>query len=534
MAKIFRPQIDLTHAPTVERAIFDEESLYRIVIGPVGSGKTFTFISTEIMRIAMMQHVFPGTETSNTAGVRRSRFAIIRNTSPELKATTIKTWTELWDEEAVGPVVYSSPITHKINVPATRTTPGLEVEVMFLGLDRPADIAKLKSLEVTAVACNEISELPVEVVRYIRRRVGRFPPKRLGIEAVRPCVIGDSNAVDEDHWLAQMCDNPPQGFSFYRQPPAVLEVEKKGDKWICKEKSYPEHYGKEFDAGVVIDGAGRQWVVNPKAENLANLRKNYYEDQIAGATLAEIQRDLQAKWVYVQDGKPCIPGYNDDFHSSDDVPILKNVPLQIGIDIGGGTLNPAAIIAQRNSRGGWLVHGECIGTNMGVKNFVKVIQAELAEIAPDHEILTMWGDPAGEKGDEYYNTAVFDHLRRDGNFPVRGAPSQEIDLRIEVVESAASRWIDGKPALMINKRCKRLRKALSGGWHFRRMQVSGGEARYQDKPFKNHPDSDLGDAAGYLLLGGGEHRLLTKGLRAGQLPAGQTHQAKIDFDIFNQ
>lgn len=527
----FRPTVDLTHAPTVEEALFDDDSLYRFVIGPVGSGKSYTFLSTEIMRIAMMQHVFPGTECSNTAGIRRSRFAIIRNTTPELKTTTIKTWTELWQEDAVGPVVYSSPITHRIMVPATPEVPGLDIEVLFLGLDRPADIAKAKSLEVTAIAINEVSELPVEIVRYMRRRVGRFPPKRSGIEAVRPCVICDSNATDEDHWLAQLADNPPQGFAVYRQPPAVLEVEKKGQKWICKEVD-PRFKGKSFPAGKVIEGAGRYWVVNPQAENLANLRTNYYEDQIAGATLAEIQRDLQAKWVYVQDGKPCIPGYEDDFHSSNDVPLLKGVPLQIGVDIGGGTLNPAAVIAQRNSRGGWLIHAECVGPDMGVENFVQLMKAEISDIAPQHEISALWGDPSAEKGDEYYNTAVFDHLKR-AHFPARAAPSNSPELRIEAIESAANRVIDGKPALMIHKRCKRLRKALSGGWHFRRMQVSGGEARYQDKPFKNHPDSDLGDAAGYLLLGGGEHRRLTRGQTAAQqLPAGKTHQAKIDFDVF--
>ncbi len=533
MNKEFRPTVDLTQTPTVEKALFDDQSLYRIVVGPVGSGKTYSFLSTEIMRIAMAQHVFPGTETSDRAGVRRSRFAIIRNTTPELRSTTIKTWLELWNENAVGPLIYSSPITHRIYVPPTATVPGVEAEVMFLGLDRPADIAKAKSLEVTAVAFNEISELPVEIVRYIRRRVGRFPPKRSGVEAVRPCVIGDSNATDEDHWLAQWANEPQKNFAVYRQPPAVVEVQNEKGRWKCVEH-LPRLYGMEFDDGDVIRGAGRSWAVNPFAENLNNLRSNYYQDQIAGATLAEIQRDLQAKWVYVQDGKPCIPGYQDDYHSADDVPILSGVPLDIGIDIGGGTLNPAAVIGQRTSRGGWLIHTEVVGTDLGVESFIPMLKMGISDLGDDDlKIGAVWGDPAGEKGDEYYNTAVFDHLRRQGNFPVRAAPSNDPQLRIEAIENAANRILDQKPALMIHKRCRRLRKALSGGWHFRRMQVSGAEARYQDRPYKNHPDSDLGDACGYLMLGGGEHRRLTKGQSAAQqLPSGRTHQAKIEFDVF--
>ena len=42
-----------------------------------------------------------------------------------------------------------------------------------------------------------------------------------------------------------------------------------------------------------------------------------------------------------------------------------------------------------------------------------------------------------------------------------------------------NRLIDGKPGLLVDKRCQRLRKALSGGYHFKRVQISGGE-RYRD------------------------------------------------------
>ena len=89
-----------------------------------------------------------------------------------------------------------------------------------------------------------------------------------------------------------------------------------------------------------------------------------------------------------------------------------------------------------------------------------------------------------------------------------------------------NRLIDGKPGLLVAAKCERTRKALSGGYHFRRVQVAGHE-RYKDSPFKNQ-HSHVGDAYMYLMLGGGEHRQLTRGKN-------QTYRqstANLDFDIF--
>ncbi|MGE3479754.1 MAG: hypothetical protein AB7G80_09840, partial [Dongiaceae bacterium] len=54
-----------------------------------------------------------------------------------------------------------------------------------------------------------------------------------------------------------------------------------------------------------------------------------------------------------------------------------------------------------------------------------------------------------------------------------------------------------------------LRKRFRGGYHYKRMQVSG-EARYDDKPNKNK-FSHVHDALQYMLLGAGEGRALTVG-----------------------
>ena len=93
------------------------------------------------------------------------------------------------------------------------------------------------------------------------------------------------------------------------------------------------------------------------------------------------------------------------------------------------------------------------------------------------------------------------------------------------------RLIEGKPGLIIHTRCKLLRKSLSGGYHFKRIAVGAGHERFKDSPNKNE-HSHIGDAFGYLMLGGGEHRRMTKSpLQASTLIAPTL--AKSDFNVFD-
>ena len=69
-----------------------------------------------------------------------------------------------------------------------------------------------------------------------------------------------------------------------------------------------------------------------------------------------------------------------------------------------------------------------------------------------------------------------------------------------------TRLIDGKPGILIHKRCKVLRAGLAGKWVYRRLQVVGSE-RYADKPDKGKY-SHVCDALGYYNLGSGEFQAI--------------------------
>ena len=112
-----------------------DNTFFRGIRGPVGSGKSVA-CSIEIFRRALMQE-------PDKSGKRKSRWAIIRNTNPQLRTTTIKTWLDWFPENEWGKFAWSVPYTHMI------TAGDLEMEVIFLALDRPEDVKKLSLIHIS-------------------------------------------------------------------------------------------------------------------------------------------------------------------------------------------------------------------------------------------------------------------------------------------------------------------------------------------------------------------------------------------------
>ena len=138
------------------------------------------------------------------------------------------------------------------------------------------------------------------------------------------------------------------------------------------------------------------------------------------------------------------------------LPILPDCDLMIGIDIGGGTLSPAAIIGQRHKRGTWLIHAEVVCEEMGLENFSRMIHLTLDEIFNGREIDKGWGDPAGRNRDPLFETAILQHMRNK-NIPVYPAPTNAEKARVDAICAPMGRLIDSKPGFLIHKRCRVLR-----------------------------------------------------------------------------
>ena len=471
-------------------------------MGPVGSGKSYG-CAAEIMLRAVKQPPSP------KDGVRYTRFVIIRNSYPELRTTTIKTWLELFPEHIWGPMRWSPPISHHLKLPSRGEAHGIDCEVIFMALDQPKDVRKLLSLELTGAWVNEARELPLAVVQGLTHRVGRYPTKSNGGCPWRGIWM-DTNPMDDDHWWHRLAEREPvrgkYKWEFFKQPGGVIET-------------LPDDEGS-------IPAAGKFWKVSETAENINNLPQGYYDQQLGGKNLDWIRCYAGGQYVYVQEGRPVWPEYDDSVMSSDDIVVDPTLPIQIGLDFG---LTPAAVFGQRMASGRWNILKEIVTDDMGLERFGLILLNEINVHYPKQEIL-VWGDPAGQKRDEIFEVTAFDHLRTIG-LNAKPTASNDFQVRREAAAMPMNRFIDKRVGLQVHKGCQRLRKSLAGGYHFKRVAVGGGHERFRDAANKNE-HSHVGDAFGYLMLGGGEHKIMTRGHGGRYGSAGSQHQANVDFSVW--
>ena len=85
----------------------------------------------------------------------------------------------------------------------------LDLEVIFLALDRPEDVKKLLSLELTGIWVNEAREIPKSIIDACTMRVGRFPSMKDGGCTWTGMLSADTNAPEEDHWWPIMAGEVP-------------------------------------------------------------------------------------------------------------------------------------------------------------------------------------------------------------------------------------------------------------------------------------------------------------------------------------
>ena len=254
----------------------------------------------EILQRALKQTPAPD-------GFRYSRWAIIRNSYPELKSTTIKTWQD-WIPEDICQIKWDAPINAKMRLSDIGDGTGIDMEVIFLALDRPQDVKKLLSLELTGAWINEAKEIDRGVLSMLTGRVGRYPSKsKMDGKKYWSGIIMDTNPMDEDHWYYHLAEEErPVGYRFFRQPGALL----------------------------YRDG---KYVINPLAENIKNhtLGYDYYTRQVPGKDHEWIKVYLMGEYGAVMDGKPVYSEYSDMVHCPPvDVMPLDKTPITVAFDFG--------------------------------------------------------------------------------------------------------------------------------------------------------------------------------------------------------
>lgn len=435
----------------------NNDSFVRVIMGPYGSGKS-TWAVTEIVRRAC------GVPKWHS-GRRRSRWGIVRNTSGELASTTLATWLA-WFEELGDVRKRQKPIMtyeHTFN-----DGHGIvELELLFIALDRPEDVRKIKSLELTGCYINELSEVPKAALAHMKGRVNRYPSKAFCHETYWSGIIADTNPPEDDHWIYKdFEENKFDHHVLFKQPPGLLK-------------------------------SNGKWVRNPDADNSSHLPSNYYEMLAEGQSQEFIKVFCLGEYGSVGFGKRVYPEFNPDFHALDSVPCVQGLNLILGWDFG---LTPACVVIQLTTRGQLLILKEYLGDGLGIRSFAEsVVIPALSKDFPYCKVGMSIGDPAGNARNEIIEEMSCIGELTSLGIPTTSARTNDIDARLGSVRYFLNKMVDGKPGLMLDRRnCPVLFKGFVKDYVFARVAVSG-EERYKDKPNKNMASHPM-DALGYGCL----------------------------------
>ena len=383
--------------------------------------------------------------------IKNTRWVVVRNTYAELRDTTMRTvfdwfpWGHHQKVDNIYTLVYPDGIT---------------VEILFRSCDRPDDVKKFKSLEITGYWIDESIEIAEEIKNMLKNRIGRYPqkcPVRFGIETTNPPDV-------EHPTYSQFAWDPP--------PPGP----------IPKAIPLKNHIGF--------------W--QPPGENNKNLRPGYYDDLRSDYASDPdwIDMYIDGKPGMVIRGKLVYNNFDRSYHVAKEPLIWAQGLLYRGWDNSGNS--PACVVLQMPQLHQLQVLAEFYSDKENIIDFTDRVSTELNIRYPNANYQD-WGDPAGEN--KYSTrakgfTSNAELMREECGVAVMSS-EQNFQARIESVEKA----LNMRDGLLIDSSCTRIINGFLGGYCYPEI---GNTGIYGEAPIKNKY-SHIHDALQYVavrILGG--------------------------------
>jgi hypothetical protein len=372
-----------------------------------------------------------------------ARWALIRDTFENMMGTTFKTFTEWFP-----PGVYGSwNASRKTFTWAEGIARG---EVVFMGMDDPADSTKLMSRELAG----------------------------FGIDEPAPAV-GNTGVAEEIFDMA------------------LSRLRQQDTKWYAAKlaENNPDEAHWTYRRFVQPGSPGLKIWQPQTPENLLHLPPSYYSDMRRDWAHRPdlVRRFVEGEFGFQQIGRSVTPQWSDRLHLALGLTPLARVDLHLLWDFGH---HPTCLITQRSPLGHWLfldgISVEGIGTEELIMEYVRPLLMERYKglKCQLHHI----GDPAGETREQTsIARSAVRVIRKELGGPWRSGPIK-IEERVDPLRAVLTRTIKGRGVVQVDReRCACLWHALRGGWHYR-VARSG---LVSSVPEKGGPHSHPGDAAGY-------------------------------------
>lgn len=424
--------------PKTVRNFMLSDAEFRAIMGPIGSGKSAGCV-IEVLRRCIAQPKSPD-------GFRRSRWAIIRNTRPQLKDTTLQTWLQWVPSGVLGRWKESEMIFYlEFN--------DVKAEILFRPLDTPDDVQRVLSLELTGAWFNEAREIPIELLQAVQGRLGRYP-RRADVDKYWIGTIADTNPPEEGSPWYNIIEHLPQEEN---NPNSVM---------ICDSFKQP--------SGLSID-----------AENVPNLRENYYDNLAKGKTSDWIDVYIHGMYAKSQSGKPVyLKQFKSERHvSKSPISIHPKAPVIIGHDFGR---TPAAAFMQQQVDGRIKVIREIVGFDIGLRSFTQRYTIPLLRSTfPDNPIIFV-GDPSGANQNQSDDNSCIKELKaifKEDGYYIKTARTNDPIQRINALSEVLSQYPDGEPLFEVDPSCKWIIEGIRSKYRFAKKQGTSGS--FHDRPDKN-------------------------------------------------
>lgn len=365
---------------------------------------------------------------------------IARNTLVNLRATTLQEFFKWFPPGVMGEWKQSEMLWTWIPEKS-----GAAGQIRFMGFDDEKSTQKALSMPIDFGGLDEAA--PATDVGGITELVFDMLLTRARNPKVdKPTIKIAVNNTSEDHWLYRRFVEPGQ---------------------------------KEF----------KLFQTGEMPENLAHLRKGYYEDMARDlAHRPDLRRRyIEGKWGFQQVGVAVTPEWSDDVHLTSGLEPVRGLPLLLSWDFGG---NPTVVVSQV-TQNAWNVLMCLTDDRTGTYQLIEQLEPVL-KTRFDRFLLKHTGDPTGRTPDpgDYrrspvrYIKALLGGSWADG--PVK------LEYRIDPLRRVLTRQNGGIGTVRVDKdHARAIWFALRGGWHYPKSSV-GVVGREPVKDKHSHPADCMG------------------------------------------
>jgi hypothetical protein len=402
---------------------------------------------------------------------RFTRYAIIRQTLKQLKDTVLKDVLSRYALIADWRVSESTLYFREGDIHS---------EWLFVPLDEPEDKKRLLSTNLTGAFINECIEIDIDLLSDIAGRCGRYPNDELGVPTWKG-ILADTNMPPEQSPWARFIKKGLLGevpeWEIFRQP---------GGRDPNAENL--EHLEQTPDT-----------VLLPEKDPLRIAQgRKYYDRLVATGTPDYIRRYVDAEFGKDPTGSAVFgESFSYKYHIRPSLEPVDERMLIIGQDFGR---NPGAVITQLTHKGQLLVLKEVASTSIGLnQHILERLKPVLSSSRFAGRKFIVIGDPAGVARSTLFELNEFNLLHSLG-LPAIPAVSNDIDRRIQAVESFLLRNVRGEPAILIDEgECPMLVEGLNGAYRYPKNKYE------VDRPVpeKDTPWSHVQDALQYACLTAG-------------------------------